>query len=64
MPWHFNRFRNRLLFYTIGLLLLVLAGVFAVVNQVFRQNTETNIRHELLVTERVFLRLLSERASS
>jgi len=58
----FKRFRSRLLFYVIGLLLLVLAGVFAVVNQVFRQNTEASIRHELLVTERVFLRLLSERS--
>jgi len=59
---HFRRFRSRLLFYIIGLLLLSLAGVFAVVNQVFRDNTETTIRQELLVTERVFLRLLSERS--
>lgn len=59
---HFTRFRSRLLFYIIGLLLLVLAGVFAVVNHIFRQNTEETIRHELVVTERVFLRLLSERS--
>ncbi|MFZ2449580.1 MAG: adenylate/guanylate cyclase domain-containing protein [Methylovulum miyakonense] len=58
----FRQFRSRLLFYTIGLLLLALAGVVAVVNQVFRDNTEAAIRHELLVTERIFLRLLSERS--
>jgi adenylate cyclase len=61
LGWAFRRFRSRLLFYIVGLLLLSLAGVFAVVSQVFRQDTEQNIRHELLVTERVFLRLLSER---
>ena len=59
----FNRFRSRLLFYIIGLLLLTLAGVFGVIDQVFRQNTEETIRHELLVTERIFLRLLQERST-
>lgn len=58
----FKRFRSRLLVYVIGLLLLVLAGVFGVVNHVFRQNTEASIRHELWVTEQVFLRLLTERS--
>ena len=58
----FKRFRSRLSFYIIGLLLLILAGVFTVVNHVFRQNTEESIHRELLVTERVFLRLLSERS--
>lgn len=59
----FKRFRSRLLFYIIGLLLLTLAGVFGVIDQVFRQNTEETIRHELLVTERIFLRLLQERST-
>lgn len=58
----FKRFRSRLLVYIIGFLLLILAGVFAVVNHVFRQNTEESIHRELLVTERVFLRLLNERS--
>lgn len=57
----FKFFRSRLLFYTCGLLLLVLAGVFAVVSEVFRDSTEQNIRHELQISERVFLLLLSER---
>jgi adenylate cyclase len=59
----FTRFRTRLLFYIIGLLLLTLGGVFGVVNYVFRENTEDTIRHELLVTERIFSRLLQERSS-
>jgi adenylate cyclase len=59
----FKRFRSRLLFYIIGLLLLTLAGVFGVIDQMFRQNTEETIRHELLVTERIFLRLLQERST-
>jgi adenylate cyclase len=60
---NFTRFRTRLLFYIIGLLLLTLGGVFGVVNHVFRENTEDAIRHELLVTERIFSRLLQERSS-
>ncbi len=60
---NFNHFRTRLLFYIIGLLLLTLGGVFGVVNHVFRENTEDAIRHELLVTERIFSRLLQERSS-
>ncbi len=60
---HFTRFRSRLLFYIIGLFLLTLSCVFGVVNQVFRQNSEDSIRRELIVTERIFLRLLHERSS-
>lgn len=60
---NFTRFRTRLLFYIIGLLLLTLGGVFGVVNHVFRANTEDAIRHELLVTERIFSRLLQERST-
>lgn len=60
---NFSCFRTRLLFYIIGLLLLTLGGVFGVVNHVFRENTEDAIRHELLVTERIFSRLLRERSS-
>jgi len=59
---NFSRFRTRLLFYIIGLLLLTLSSVFGVVNHVFRENTEDAIRHELLVTERIFSRLLQERS--
>jgi adenylate cyclase len=58
---HFKRFRSRLLFYIIGLFLLTLSGVFGVVNYVFHQNTEESIRLELIVTERIFLRLVHER---
>ena len=58
---HFKRFRSRLLFYVIGLFLLTLGGVFGVVNYVFHQNTEESIRLELMVTERIFLRLVNER---
>lgn len=61
--FNFTRFRTRLLFYIIGLLLLTLGGVFGVVNHVFRENTEDAIRHELLVTERIFSRLLQERST-
>lgn len=59
----FKHFRSRLLFYIIGLLLLTLGGVFGVIDQVFRENTEATIRHELLVTERIFLRLLQEHST-
>lgn len=59
---NFQHFRTRLLFYIIGLLLLTLGGVFGVVNHIFRENTEDSIRHELLVTERIFSRLLQERS--
>lgn len=59
---NFQHFRTRLLFYIIGLLLLTLGGVFGVVNHVFRENTEDAIRHELLVTERIFSKLLQERS--
>lgn len=60
---NFQHFRTRLLFYIIGLLLLTLGGVFGVVNYVFRENTEDAIRRELLVTERIFSRLLQERST-
>lgn len=56
-----KRFRTRLLIYIIGLLLMMLTGVLVIVDQVYRQNTEQTIRHELQVSERVFLRLLEER---
>lgn len=59
----FRHFRTRLLFYVIGLLLLTLGGVVSVVNHVYRENTENNIRHELQVTERIFTRLLQERSN-
>ncbi|MDD5321538.1 MAG: adenylate/guanylate cyclase domain-containing protein [Methylococcales bacterium] len=59
----FRRFRNRLLFYFIGLFAFTLTGVFVVVEQVFKQNTEANIRSELVVTERVFSQLLKERST-
>ena len=60
---NFQHFRTRLLFYIIGLLLLTLGGVFGVVNHIFRENSEDEIRHELQVTERIFSRLLQERSS-
>ena len=59
----FKRFRNRLLFYFIGLFAFTLTGVFVVVEQVFKQTTEANIRSELIVTERVFSQLLKERST-
>jgi hypothetical protein len=59
----FRRFRNRLLFYFIGLFAFTLTGVFVVVEQVFKQSTEANIRTELIVTERVFSQLLKERST-
>lgn len=59
----FQYFRTRLLFYINGLLLLTLVGVFGVVNHVFRENTEDAIRHELLMTERIFSQLLQERST-
>lgn len=59
----FKHFRNRLLFYFVGLFALTLTSIFVVVDRVFQQNTEAAIRNELIVTERVFSRLLQERST-
>lgn len=57
----FRHFRSRLLFYFVGLFALTLTSIFVVVDRVFQQNTEATIQNELIVAERVFSRLLSER---
>ncbi|MDP2903742.1 MAG: HAMP domain-containing protein, partial [Methylovulum sp.] len=59
----FKHFRSRLLFYFVGLFTLTLASIFIFVDQVFQQNTEAAIRNELIVTERVFSRLLQDRSA-
>lgn len=41
--------------------MFTLLGIVSAVNYVYRQNTESTIHNELVVAERVFLRLLQER---
>lgn len=60
--WAFKHFRSRLLFYFIGLFVLTLSSVFILVDRIFQQHTEAAIRNELIVTERVFSKLLQERS--
>ncbi|MDO9104563.1 MAG: adenylate/guanylate cyclase domain-containing protein [Methylovulum sp.] len=59
----FKHFRSRLLFYFVGLFALTLASIFVFVDRVFQQNTESAIRNELIVTERVFSKLLQDRSA-
>lgn len=62
-PSGFRQLQSRLLFYFAGLFGLTLAIIFLFVEQVFRDNTEAVIQNELIVAERVFSRLLTERSA-
>ena len=60
--FHFRNFQSRILFFSLGLLAIILVGSFIVVNLAYKQNANQQIKSSLAVAKKVFNRLIEAQA--
>ena len=60
--FRFRNFQSRILFFSLGLLAVILVGSFIVVNLAYKQNANQQIKSSLTVAKKVFNRLIEAQA--